>query len=173
MALLAVTAVGADRPGIIARVTGVLLEHGGNLADSTMTILGGQFAIVLLVDSDTDAAVLERDLAGATQDLGLVVAVRGVGRGSSSAPPTHMLSVYGADRPGIVHAVATTLAQRSINVTDLTTRVLEGDAAVYAMLLEISLPDEVTPDELVAQLRAAGGLEAIEASIHPLDIDTF
>jgi glycine cleavage system transcriptional repressor len=126
VAQLAVTAVGADRPGIIARVTGVLLEHGGNLSDSTMTILGGQFAIVLLVHTDSDAATLEADLAAATSDLGLVVAVRPIGEGSVSAAPTHMLSVYGADRPGIVHAVATTLAERSINVTDLTTRVLEG-----------------------------------------------
>jgi hypothetical protein len=56
---LAVTAVGADRPGIIARVTRVLYEHGGNLEDSSMTILGGHFAIMLLVDAPTDAATLE------------------------------------------------------------------------------------------------------------------
>ncbi|MPZ72508.1 MAG: ACT domain-containing protein, partial [Nitriliruptorales bacterium] len=91
MALLAVTAVGADRPGIIARVTKVLLDHGGNLQDSTMTILGGQFAIVLLVDTAVDAAAVETDLAAATEDLGLVVAVRPVGPGSDSAPATHML----------------------------------------------------------------------------------
>jgi glycine cleavage system transcriptional repressor len=171
--LLAVTALGADRPGIIARVTGVLLEHGGNLADSTMTILGGQFAIVLLVDTDAEAAALETDLAAATADLGLVVAVRPVGPGAASAAPTHMLSVYGADRPGIVHAVATALAERSVNVTDLTTRVLEGDQPVYAMVLEISLPEDLEPEELTAVLRRQGTAEAVEASIHPLDVTTF
>jgi glycine cleavage system transcriptional repressor len=173
MSLLAVTAVGADRPGIIARVTGVLLDHGGNVADSTMTILGGQFAIVLLVEAATDPAALELDLAEATTDLGLVVAVRPVGAGSASAPPSHMLSIYGADRPGIVHSVATALAERSVNVTDLTTRVLEGDQPVYAMLLEISLPEGVSPDDLARDLRREGGPDAIEASIHPLEIDTF
>ena len=172
MPLLAVTALGADRPGIIARVTGVLLEHGGNLADSTMTILGGQFAIVLLVDTDADAMALESGLESATADLGLVVAVRPVGPGAASAAPTHMLSVYGADRPGIVHAVATALAERSVNVTDLTTRVLEGDAPVYAMVLEISLPDGLAPDEITGVLRGSGP-EAVEASIHPLDVATF
>lgn len=172
MSLLAVTAVGADRPGIIARVTGVLLDHGGNLHDSTMTILGGQFAIVLLVDTDASADDLERDLAAATEDLGLVVAVRPVGPGADSAAPTHMLSVYGADRPGIVHAVATALAQRLVNVTDLTTRVLEGERPVYAMVLEISLPRDLDPDDLAAELRSEGP-DAIEASIHPLDVTTF
>lgn len=173
MSLLAVTALGADRPGIIARVTGVLLEHGGNLQDSTMTILGGQFAIVLLVETAAEATALESDLEAATTDLGLVVAVRPVGAGAASAAPTHMLSVYGADRPGIVHAVATALAERSVNVTDLTTRVLDGDRPVYAMVLEIALPEGLDPDELTAVLRQTGTDEAVEASIHPLDVATF
>jgi glycine cleavage system transcriptional repressor len=173
MALLAVTAVGADRPGIIARVTKVLLDHGGNLQDSTMTILGGQFAIVLLVEAAADAQGLERDLVAETQDLGLVVAVRPVGPGTDSPPPTHMLSVYGADRPGIVHSVAQALAERSVNVTDLTTRVLEGERPVYAMLLEISLPPDMDPDELAADLRQRGPGDDVEVSIHPLDVTTF
>ena len=173
MSLLAVTAVGADQPGIIARVTGVLLEHGGNLQDSTMTILGGQFAIVLLVESDADPAALESDLAGATGDLGLVVAVRPVGEGASSPPATHMLSVYGADRPGIVHGITSQLAERRINVSDVTTRVLHGERAVYAMVLEVSLPAGTDAEELAAALRQGEGSDAIEASIHPLDATTF
>ena len=173
MSLLAVTAVGADQPGIIARVTGVLLEHGGNLQDSTMTILGGQFAIVLLVETDSEPAALERQLADATEDLGLVVAVRHVGQGGDSPPATHMLSVYGADRPGIVHRVTSQLAQRRINVSDVTTRVLYGERPVYAMVLEIALPQDAAADELTAALREGDGEDAIEASIHPLDATTF
>ena len=173
MALLAVTAVGADQPGIIARVTGVLLEHGGNLDDSSMTILGGQFAIVLLVQAEADPAQIEQDLATATSDLGLVVTVRAVGAGADSPPSTHMLSVYGADRPGIVHRVASHLAEQSINVTDLTTKVLEGERPVYAMVMEIALPAGASPDDVAASLRQGDGDDAIEASIHPLDVTTF
>lgn len=173
MSLLAVTAVGADQPGIIARVTGVLLDHGGNLHDSTMTILGGQFAIVLLVEGEAQPEALEADLAEATRDLGLVVAVRNVGQGTQSPPATHMLSVYGADRPGIVHRVTTQLADRGVNVSDVTTRVLQGERAVYAMVLEVSLPEGVDPAEVTAALREGDGSDAIEASIHPLDATTF
>ena len=173
MSLLAVTAVGADQPGIIARVTGVLLDHGGNLQDSTMTILGGQFAIVLLVDTDAQPEALEADLASATEDLGLVVAVRHVGQGTQSPAATHMLSVYGADRPGIVHRVTSQLAQRQVNVSDVTTRVLQGDRPVYAMVLEVALPAGTDAAELTAALREGDGEDAIEASIHPLDATTF
>lgn len=167
MAELAVTAIGADRPGIIARVTGVLLEHGGNLEDSSMTILGGQFAIMLLVRSDSPAAALEQALTDATDDLGLVVSVREVGPGADSPAPTHMVSVYGADRPGIVHGVALALAEHDVNVTDLTTRVLEGERPVYAMMLEVSLPAGVGEESLGAALR--GRVDEVEVTISPLD----
>src|SRR6266542_2052675 len=46
---VAVTAVGADRPGIAAAVVKVLYEHGGNVEDSRMAILGGHFAMMLIV----------------------------------------------------------------------------------------------------------------------------
>jgi glycine cleavage system transcriptional repressor len=168
---LAVTAVGADRPGIIARVTGVLYEHGGNLEDSSMTILGGHFAIMLLVSVDADAATLEADLVEATGDLGLVVAVRPVGPGAHSGPATHVLSVYGTDRPGIVHSVSSALAEAGVNVTDLTTRVIDGERAVYAMMLEISLPEGLAPDEVTSSLLR--DVSDVEASIHALEVETF
>lgn len=171
--VLAVTAVGADRPGIIARVASVLTEHGGNLTDSTMTILGGQFAIMLLVATEAAPLALEDALAAATRDLGLVVTVRPVGEGTVGPPPTHVLSVYGADRTGIVAAVTAGLAARSVNVTDLETRVLEGERPVYAMLLELALPPGVDPDRLVDELRADAALDDLEATLRPLDTVTF
>ena len=171
MGELAVTAIGADQPGIIARVTGVLLDHGGNLEDSSMTILGGHFTIMLLVSTDAAADELEQALAEATADLGLVVTVREVGAGARSAPPSHVLSVYGSDRPGLVHGVSTVLADHGINVTDLNSRVLEGEGAVYAMLFEVSLPDDVDDNELAAAVAAA--VPDTDVSIHPLDADAF
>lgn len=171
MAELAVTAIGADRPGIIARVTGVLLEHGGNLEDSSMTVLGGHFAIMLLVRTEVDPVALEAALSEATRDLGLIVTVREIGPGHRTDPPTHMLTVYGIDRPGLVHAVTKVLAEAEVNVTDLTTRVLEGERPVYAMMLEVALPTGVRPEQLVEDVRER--VEGVEVSIQPLDLATF
>lgn len=169
MASLALTAVGADRPGIVARVTAVLLEHGGNIEDSSMTILGGQFAMLLLVDCASAPADLERDLVAATLDLGLVVAVRELGRGTRSATPTHVLSVYGSDRPGLVHGVAEVLAEHEVNVTDLETRLLPGP--VYAMVFEVALPAGVEADALADDVRRRS--DDLEVSVHALDAATF
>lgn len=171
MGELAVTVIGADTPGIIARVSGVLHDHGGNLEDSSSTILGGQFAMMLLVDTEVEPADLEAALASATRDLGLMVSVRSVGSGAPAAPATHVLSVYGGDRPGIVHGVAQRLADRGVNVTDLTTRILEGQRRVYAMMMEVSLPADADADELAGMLAAE--VDGVEVSIHALDTTTF
>ena len=167
MADLAVTAIGRDRPGIIARVTGLLHEQGCNLEDSTMTILGGQFAMMVLLRTAVSARDLENVLAAGTLDLDLFVAVRPVGEGAVSAPATHVLSVYGSDRPGIVHAVTRELADRGVNVTDVTTRTLEAERPVYAMLMEVALPDGEDADALGDAL--ADVVEGVEVSIHALD----
>ena len=45
----AVTAIGRDRPGIVAAISGALLELEGNVEDSQMSILRGHFAVMLIV----------------------------------------------------------------------------------------------------------------------------
>jgi glycine cleavage system transcriptional repressor len=140
---LAVTTVGADQPGIVAAVARVLWERGGNLEDSAMTILGGHFAIVLLVRSDEDPDVLRAALLDATEAFGLSVSVTRVEGEGSSPDPTHLLSVYGTDRPGIVAEVTACLAEAGANITDLETTVIgEDEEPVYAMVIELSVEDE-------------------------------
>ena len=66
MPTLAVSAVGLDRPGIIAGVAERLAAHGANITDSRMAILRGHFAMTLIVEG------AERDeLAADLAELGL------------------------------------------------------------------------------------------------------
>ena len=118
----AVWALGADRPGIVAAVTGVLLEEGCNLKDCSMTVLSKHFAMMMLVEGpdDLEAQALEAALAGAEADFDLTVAVRPLGEGAMlfvEGEP-YIVSVYGSDHPGIVHHVANVLADHSVNITD-------------------------------------------------------
>lgn len=167
MSTLAVMAVGADRPGIIARLTGVIAERGGNLEDCSMTVLSGHFAIMLVITGDIDAQELEQALTVAAEDLDLAVTVRSVGEGDRPRPPTHVLSVYGGDRPGIVHEITSVLAAADVNVTDLTTRVIEGESTVYAMALEITVPVDLDESEL--RQSVVQGTRGLEVTLHPID----
>lgn len=149
---LAVTAMGADRPGIVAAVARVLHEHDGNVEDSAMTILGGHFSLVLLVSVDDGASELEQALTEATRPLGLDVSVREVqAEGRSSAAATHLLSVYGSDHPGILAGVAEALAAADANITDLSSRVIGAtEEPVYALVVELSTDDETGVRNAVA-----------------------
>ena len=112
MPSLAVTVIGRDRPGIIAEVTGVLADLGGNLEDSSMTLLRGHFTWTLIVDIDATAEDLGARLAHLGAD-GLVVSVLPVGpeEACNELSPGTCSSVHGADRPGIVAGVTSTLAK--------------------------------------------------------------
>ena len=178
MAHFAVTAVGADRPGIVAAVTRVFVDLGCNLEDSSMTILRGQFAMMLVVDAPAGlgAADLESALAGPAVDLGLVVTVRAAAETADVGVPADggswTVSVYGADHPGIVHGVADLLASLSVNIVDLSTRVSGGaDEPVYAMVLEVTLPAEVDPGQLQRHLEAKAGELGVTCRLHPSEAD--
>ncbi len=177
---VAVTAVGSDRPGIVAAVTGVFVEHRCNIEDSSMTILRGQFAMMLVVDAPAEvtAAELEAALAGPAADLDLVVTVRPLPAvdedGAATAPDDNRwtVSVYGADRPGIVHGVASLLADQGVNIVDLSTRVIGSpEQPVYAMVLEVALPRGVDPNALADRLSDVAAGLGVEASLHPSDAD--
>lgn len=172
----AVTAIGRDQPGIVAAITGALLELDGNVADSQMSILGGHFAVMLLVTvpAETSQAGLEESLANVRADLSLdAVAVAAVGKGAPAVVPTHVLSVYGADHPGIVHAVSSALAGLGVNITDLETK-LTGSAQspVYVMVLEVALAGVLAAD-VEAALRQVGGDSKVEVSLRELDTETL
>lgn len=168
--LVAVSVVGDDRPGIVALVTKVLYEAGCNLEDVSSTILRGHFSMVLIVrgPQGMDPGELEGRLLESGGGMGLVVTVRPVAESSLDvSPPTHMVSVYGADRPGIVFRVAEALAEAGCNVTDLTSRVIgSSDSPVYALMLEVSGGTKV--EEHLEALRGSLG---VDVSIHPIDAD--
>ena len=176
MTHFAVTAVGADRPGIVAAVTGAFADHGCNLEDSSMTILRGQFAMMLGVDAPAGvgAAELEAALAGPAADLDLVVTVRPAAEGVEPAGQlgSWTVSVYGADHPGIVHGVAALLADRQVNIVDLSTRVVgPPEQPVYTMVLEVTLPAGVNPHDLEADLTAEAADLGVTCRLHPTEAD--
>ncbi|HWL66033.1 MAG TPA: ACT domain-containing protein, partial [Actinomycetota bacterium] len=86
-------------------------------------------------------------------------------------PPTHMVSVYGADKPGIVYRVAGSLAERGVNITDLTSRVIGPEGApVYALMLEVVATDET---RLRGDLRAVSEELGIDVSVRALEVDVL
>lgn len=187
------SALGADRPGIVAAVSGVLVDLGCNLEDSTMTILRGHFAILLVVAAPAEVTsdVLEDALGPVSETFDLTVAVRrltetpersgetgtsqvsGEVRASAAEAPVDALgeawtiAVHGADRPGIVHAVAGALAEVKGNVVDLATHLVgEPEAPVYVMTMRATLPAGEAGEAAAQHVARAAAALDVRCTIH-------
>ena len=176
----ALSAIGRDRPGIVAAVTEALLAHAVNIEDSHATILRGHFTMMLVVAApeEADAERLREDLTAVRDRLELeALALSELAEIDPSAepPPSHIVTLYGADHPGIVHAATAALAERGVDVTDMTTKLAgEGDGdPLYALMMEIALPDGVSAEELGQALTRVGGEQGVEVSMRPLEQDAL
>jgi len=172
----AVSGIGRDRPGIVAGIAAGLLGLDANVEDSRMTILGGHFAVMLIVSAPAGCsrADVEAALAPAREELGLeALSVNEVGSAGTGRAADHVISVYGSDHPGIVHAVSAELAAAGVNITDLQTR-LGGSAAapIYVMMLEADLAG-TDPDELRARLARVAAGASVEVELRPLDAEAL
>jgi glycine cleavage system transcriptional repressor len=173
------SAIGRDRPGIVAALTGVLLEHDLNIEDSQATILRGHFSMVLIVAApdDVDRARLRDDLGRAGQELALeAIVLQDVDELEPVAPePSHIVTIYGADHPGIVHAAASTLAASGVDITDLNTRLVEdeGEEPLYALMMEVAIPAGASAERVEQGLKAVGEQEGVEVTVRELEQDAL
>ncbi len=168
------TVSGPDRPGIVAAIAEALLAADCNLEDSSMTQLRGEFAILLIVRvGPGGVAALEEHIGPAAAALGLAHALRPLGAAEVARPAATgrtpcLITVFGADHPGIVAPVARLLADRQVNVTDLSTEVVgSADKPVYAMVIEAESPIPVA--ELEQGLAAIARQLACDVSVKEIE----
>jgi glycine cleavage system transcriptional repressor len=179
---IAVTVVGPDRPGIVAEVSAALAGLGLNLTDSTMTLLRGHFAMMLVCtpeagSTQVGAAEVNAVLAPLTEPGHLVAVARPLldepedwpdESESIPLPNTYTLVVHGADRLGIVAAMTAVLARAGGNITDLTTR-LAG--SLYLLTAEVDLPAGTDEDALAADLAAEAERLGVVANLTAAEAD--
>jgi glycine cleavage system transcriptional repressor len=180
MGRLWLSALGADRPGIVAAVSGVLVDLGCNLEDSTMTNLQGHFAVMLVVAAPdgVTAPALETALADVASGYELVIAVRPLGEAPApeqpgdSATDPWTIAVHGADRTGIVRDVTGALAEAGGNVVDLSTHLVgTADAPVYVMTLWVTLPAGAAGEAAADRIRQAASELGVHCSVHRDEVD--
>jgi glycine cleavage system transcriptional repressor len=117
------TAVGPDRVGIVDDIAGAVSKAGGNIEESKMAVLGGEFAVIMLVSGPGGSIEsLCRTLPGMGTDLSLHVECRPTRepRGGEKGRP-YLLEAVSLDTPGIVHSVTAILRGHGINIEDLET----------------------------------------------------
>lgn len=176
----AVTIISKDRPGIVADTTEVLFRLGCNIEDSSCTMLGGDFAIILIVSHEKPftKARLTDEFKALHERTGLTAAVRTLTESEICPVEDNgelcLISVYGSDQPGIVYRVTRALADRRINITDLNTRLIGSkEEPVYVLMLEAILPAGMTvedAEQLLENLKKELNVEIGVRTITPVSL---
>jgi len=166
------TAVGPDRPGLVNGISALIRTAGANLEDSRMAILGGEFAIILLISGAADAIERVKQIGAQIEgELKLRCILKETSRvGAPTDYLPYRIQVSGADRPGIVQAIAAILAGRGVNVASLESRVTYApESGTPMFLLEASLrvPSKIVLSELRSQLAATCEEENLDFALEP------
>jgi glycine cleavage system transcriptional repressor len=166
---LVLTAVGPDRPGLVSEIASAIHAAGANLEDSRMAILGGEFALLMLLSGpEAAAAAVEGVTTSLGDKLGLRVLTKRTGRGAQKHFLPYRISVTGFDRPGIVRRVSEILARRGVNVASLESRLsyapLSG-TPMFVLEADLQVPSEVALAELRRELAAQCDEENLDLSL--------
>ena len=163
------TVVGQDRPGIVAHVTAALYEGGCNLGEASMMRLGGNFTIMLMVQHDGTLKSLQEIVEPVIESMDLHMHIDKIeGHLHKHLVPDVRISVFGADRSGIVAKVTNVLAGAGLHILNLESDV--GGTAqqpIYVMHIEGQAREGV--EALRSALAVVQADDDIEAKLYPIE----
>ncbi|GAB6059995.1 glycine cleavage system transcriptional repressor [Desulfonatronum parangueonense] len=149
---------GRDRPGIVARVSGLLAAMGCNIEDATQTILHSRFAGMFVFQPKADSLspsdvlrALEKGFAGeeltfwvSPLDEAMPPGSAEAGQtGSSETTDPFVITTIGPDQVGLVAGITEILFRFGVNITALRANVKTEDASQWVMIYEVDVPRQV------------------------------
>ena len=150
MEKIAVSVLGTDRPGIVAAVSKILLEHQCNIEDVSQTSLQTEFAGIFIttVPEKVKSENLLSSLQKGLEPFGayvLLKPIEGTGAGfSPSASEPFVVTTVGADRLGLVAGVTEVMARFGVNISNLRAVFRGGDdPSKNTMIYEVDIPDDI------------------------------
>lgn len=176
MALLVLTLVGPDRPGLVSSLSKALAGCGGSWLESEMARLAGQFAGILLVsvpDAQVDALTTELRLL--EEDHFRLTVQRADSDETLEGHRTFQLDLIGHDRPGIIRDIARVLAERRVNIEELTTKVTSGAFSAEQMFqatARLRVPDSVEAAELKEILERLGDEMMVNIAVRDASVQS-
>ena len=164
------TLIGKDRPGIVAKISSALYMAGCNLGETSMIRLGGNFTTMIMVQYEGTRESLIQKLEPEAKAMSLFIHLDKIeGHLHDHRIPDACITVYGADKAGIVAKVTTKLAEAGLDILDLKSDVGGSkDKPMYIMQIEGYAGKGF--DELD---RAVNDLTNDEVEVHLEPIDTI
>ena len=164
-----ITSFGRDRKGIVNEVTAAVLAARGNVEESRMARLRGDFTITMLVSFVRDQSDVDAFKSDLARIEGLTTSVRAssedeeIGAVAAKTVSTHRrVLLRGNDFPGITHAFTRVLFDRDVNIESMTTDTAPAPFGTERLFLV---------DALVRLSAGAASIDALGASLRALERD--
>jgi len=162
MALLVLSVVGSDRPGLTKALAAAVLSAGGNWLESHLSQLGGLYVGSVLVELEADrldalrSAVSTVDAEGLDIRMAPALAVKGPVGGALD------FGLVGQDRPGIVDQVTAVLSGLDANIETFRTWI---DAEAYSGVPLFHMQARLRLPQGLAAATVQAALEEISAEV--------
>ena len=163
------TLVGKDQPGIVAKITSALYDVGAQLGEASMMRLGGNFTIMLMVNSQKTIEELNQAIQQVADSMHLSASFQEIeAHLHQHEISDSRITIYGADRPGIVAQATTHLLDAGYNIMDLESDVAgTEDEPIYIIHIEgIAAQGQEALEKAIAQIREDG----VNVDMTPIDI---
>ena len=168
---MVITIMSKDKPGIVEKVSEVLVQHGANIEESRMARLGGEFAGIMLVSVDESKMDELSSALEALKSQSLTVLAKPtepseVERFEGYVP--HEITVSGADHEGIVHGIAAYLAELGANIEELTTDVTNAPLSgirLFSMRAIVDVPPQISTAKLREKLAQIGEAQGVDVEV--------
>ena len=144
---LVISALGNDKSGIVNELSKTILDQGGNISESRMTVLGGEFAMMLLVNGTQeciDNILSKLEETGEKLNLTLIAKETEVQNQNKKWLP-YQVNVVSMDHPGIVHNISDFFSSHHLNIEEIETTTYPAahtGTPMFSLDMTISIPAE-------------------------------
>ncbi|MCG8317245.1 MAG: hypothetical protein MI976_28835 [Pseudomonadales bacterium] len=170
---LVISALGSDKPGIINRLSEKAVLNNCNILDTRMTVLGGEFALLMLISGSTDTlAELEPQLEQEADHLGLTLTLkRTTPKAAQSQNIPYAVNVVALDNPGIVHEIAKFFSDKAINIEEMQTGTYAAahtGTQMFSLEMSVNIPTGQSLASLKEEFIHFCDDKNLDATIEPL-----
>ena len=150
---LVISALGNDKPGIVNELSKAILNQGGNISESRMTVLGGEFAMMLLITGTQeciDNIISKLEETGQVLNLTLIAKETQAQESDQKRLP-YQITVVSMDHPGIVHNISDFLSSHNLNIEEIETNTYPAahtGTPMFSLDMIISIPADNSVREL-------------------------
>lgn len=169
---LVISAIGEDKPGIINALSKASTDNQCNILDTRMTVLGGEFALLMMINGETKAiGNAQQAIAAKADNLGLTtIFKRTQPRKTGTVSRPYRVEVVAIDHPGIVSEIAGFFSAREINIEEMETGAYAAahtGTPMFSLEMSVNIPGTLTVARLKDEFIAFCDERNLDATIEP------